>query len=358
MLFMKPDMSKALVSPRTFAPPRSYEELLHRLRETLEAGRGRARKLLEEIQSRMFWETGRWIDLYLKHEKQTAGRAPYGEKVIPKLAEDLTYDKDYLYDSLNVYRNNTIFGTYRELPVGHHRALLRVKDTARRKALAAEAKKEGWTRRELARRIHGQARLPDGGKPAPAPGTFTLRARKGKLRHYRIVERNGRLFLDLGFRDFRDLKGKGPEGDFQDGDIVEGTSLDQLTKKPGAAKTDLYTYKAEVLRFPDADTYWLFIDKGFGGFRDDKIRLRGIDSPEIATPEGAAAKAFVEELLTLPDGERTQESSPYSEVLITTTKTPDKWDRYLVDLYFEKDGREIYLNRLLLDQGHAVPYKE
>ena len=51
-------------------------------------------------------------------------------------------------------------------------------------------------------------------------------------------------------------------------------------------------------------------------------------------------------------------SRPYREVLITTTKTPDKWDRYLVDLYFEKDGREIYLNQLLLDAGHAVPYSE
>src|SRR3989338_2302794 len=98
-------------------PPRSYKELLERVRETLAKGRARAQKALEEIQTRMFWETGRWIHLYLKHEKKTSGRAPYGEKAIPKLSEDLSYDKDYLYDSLNVYRNNTIFGTYRKLSI-------------------------------------------------------------------------------------------------------------------------------------------------------------------------------------------------------------------------------------------------
>jgi len=196
----------------------------------------------------------------------------------------------------------------------------------------------------------------DGRRSSRVAGAFTLRARKGKLHHYRIAERNGRLYVDLGFRDFRELTGR--EGDFKDGDIVEGTLLDRLTKKPSATAADLYTYKAEVRNLPDADTYWLFIHKGFGGFRDDKIRLRGIDAPEINTPEGRAALAFVEELLALPKEKRTGAGGSYREVLITTTKTPDKWDRYLVDLYFEKDGREIHLNRLLLDSGHAVPYSE
>ncbi|OGX04612.1 MAG: hypothetical protein A3G87_08215 [Omnitrophica bacterium RIFCSPLOWO2_12_FULL_50_11] len=336
--------------------PRSYEDLLERVRGTLAAGRARAHKVLEAVQSRMFWETGRWIHLYLKYEKKTGGRAPYGEKVIPKLADDLSYDKDYLYDALRVYRNNTIFGTYRKLPVGLHRELLNVKNPDQRRALASEAQEKGWTRRELTRRIRGQKGVLDGRKSSREAGTFTLRARKGKLRHYRIVERNGRLYVDLGFRDFRELTGH--EGDFKDSDIVEGTLLDRLTKKPSATAADLYTYKAEVRNLPDADTYWLFIDKGFGGFRDDKIRLRGIDAPEINTPEGRAALDFVEKLLRLPEENGSRGSRPYREVLITTTKTPDKWDRYLVDLYFEKDGREIYLNQLLLDAGHAVPYSE
>lgn len=339
------------------SPPHSYEELLERVRETLARGRRLARKALEEIQSRMFWETGRWIHLYLKHEKKTAGRAPYGEKVIPKLAKDVNHDKNYLYDALNVYRNNTIFPALGKLPVTHHRLLLQVKSSDRRKALAAEALKEGWTMRELARRIRAEAALPDGRKTTvESPRPLGLRARRGKLRHYRIAKRNGRLFLDLGFRDFREVKGA--RGPLEDGDIVKGESLDGLTKQAGATAADLYTYKAQVLRLLDADTLWLFIDKGFGGFRDDKIRLREIDAPEIDTPEGRAAAAFVEKQLALSEGEKSGAGGPFREVLITTTKTPDKWDRYLVDLFFEKDGQEIYLNRLLLDTGHAVPYEE
>ncbi|OGW88473.1 MAG: hypothetical protein A3A73_05180, partial [Omnitrophica bacterium RIFCSPLOWO2_01_FULL_50_24] len=321
-------------------PPRSYKELLERVRETLARGRARAQKALEEIQTRMFWETGRWIHLYLKHEKKTPGRAPYGDKVIPKLANDLNHDKNYLYDALSVYRNNPIFPTLGKLTVSHHRALLEVKDAEARKTLAAEALKEGWTVRELAQRIRGQALQTDGGqaaltdgrKPAFAPGSYILRGRKGKLNHCRVVERDGRLFLDLGFRDFRELTGSN-KGNLKNGDIVEGTSLDQLAAKPAATKADLYTYRAKVQHFPDADTYWLFIDKGFGGFRDDKIRLKGIDAPEIDTPEGRAARDFVESLLALPSAEKGK--GPYRDVLIATTKTPDKWDRYLVDLYFE-----------------------
>jgi len=53
--------------------PRSYEDLLERVRGTLAAGRARAHKVLEAIQSRMFWETGRWIHLYLKKKMGHGG---------------------------------------------------------------------------------------------------------------------------------------------------------------------------------------------------------------------------------------------------------------------------------------------
>ena len=52
-----------------------------------------------------------------------------------------------------------------------------------------------------------------------------------------------------------------------------------------------------------------------------KLRLRGLDCPEISTAAGRAAKRFVDGLIKAGD-----------EVIVSTTK-PDKYDRYLADVF-------------------------
>ena len=44
-------------------------------------------------------------------------------------------------------------------------------------------------------------------------------------------------------------------------------------------------------------------------------------------------------------------------VVITTTK-PDKWDRYLSDIYLTLDGADVFLNNRLLELGHARRYDD
>ena len=325
-------MAQTLAVPeKNLRPPASYPELREKIRRTITGG-----------QRRTFWEVGRWIDLYLKNEKQSAGRAPYGEKVVAKLARDLDYSPSLFYDALRFARQNPILHPGVKLTTKHLRILLRVTDGKQKHVLASQAQKYGWGTRRLEKQVQKK--------------TFRLEPRKGKLHHYRIVERNGKNFLDLGFRDWRALPPETKTLGLRPGDRVEGDSFKNLRKKSGAGEPDLglYTYRAEVMSLPDADTHWLFIDKGFGSFREDKIRLRGIDAAEMTTRAGRRAKQFVGRILGFSEKAGAQPV----EVLITTTKVPDKWDRYLVDLYFEKDGREIYLNRLLLDEGLAVPYEE
>lgn len=143
--------------------------------------------------------------------------------------------------------------------------------------------------------------------------------------------------MDLGFSSFIDppaLKG----GSFQEKDIVEARSKNELKKLPHATKADLYTYKAYVERVVDADTLWLRINLGFNFWVRQKVRLRGIDAPELDTKAGLAAKRFVEKKLA---------DAPF--VIVTTTK-PDKFDRYLTDVWISDS---VNLNKLLLESGHA-----
>lgn len=110
----------------------------------------------------------------------------------------------------------------------------------------------------------------------------------------------------------------------------------------------LYTYRLAGIQGVSE----LRIDVGFGVFLNQKlagvdkaragqkVRLRGIDAPELSTAEGVRVKDFVEEAL----GE-------VSFVGVTTTK-PDKYDRYLADVFYlagEEDLNVVLENGTFLN---------
>jgi endonuclease YncB( thermonuclease family) len=83
-----------------------------------------------------------------------------------------------------------------------------------------------------------------------------------------------------------------------------------------------------------------------------KLRLRGIDTPEMSTKEGKHARTFVRRRL-----------SQVPWVVITTWR-PDRYGRYLSDVFFDPDEKDPhvvaregkYLNGELLKAGLAVRY--
>ena len=101
----------------------------------------------------------------------------------------------------------------------------------------------------------------------------------------------------------------------------------------------MFTYIAIVERVIDGDTVDVHIDLGFDIWHSVRLRLLGLDAPEMATPEGKAAKVFVRDAL---EGET---------VTITTHKT-DKYGRYLAEIF----QRDQSFNKALIDLGFAVPY--
>lgn len=116
-------------------------------------------------------------------------------------------------------------------------------------------------------------------------------------------------------------------------------------------KDFLYLYKAEVLKVYDGDTITVMIDLGMSCFVKEKIRLFGIDAPELRGEEkqrGIEARDHLANLLESGD------------VFILTKKdNKGKYGRYLADVYVHDSifNDLINVNRTMVDTGHAV-FKE
>lgn len=91
----------------------------------------------------------------------------------------------------------------------------------------------------------------------------------------------------------------------------------------------MWTYKAKVNRVIDGDTLDLEVDLGFRVGIGVRIRLAGVDAPELSEPRGHMAKQFVEHLL--PVG---------SPVTIRSEKDKRSFDRYVASVTLA-DGSDL-----------------
>lgn len=95
----------------------------------------------------------------------------------------------------------------------------------------------------------------------------------------------------------------------------------------------------------DGDTITCVLDLGWRISFTSSIRLYGINAPELSTPEGVAARNYVQSLL-----------SPGDHVTVVSHKllgNTEKYGRVLASVTLP-DGRD--LSTLMLGDGHAVAY--
>lgn len=111
----------------------------------------------------------------------------------------------------------------------------------------------------------------------------------------------------------------------------------------------MYEYNVkEVVKVVDGDTLDVLIDVGFSVFLKQRVRLKGVNTPEIhfanntEKQSGEAAKTYVLTWL-----------SENSKLQIKTYKD-DKYGRLLADLISVNTNQS--LNDALIQTGHAVPY--
>lgn len=309
-----------------------YSVLKVRVRETLLAGQRR----IEQEKILTYWNTGKLIN---EHIRLNNGRANYAEKVIRRLEADLGVDETVLRRTAQFQATFPIRATWRELTWSHYRSLLAVKDETDRTKLAELAEREQWDSDKLSVWIqklkYENGRLPAGvSEPLVEP-------KAGIPGLYRVVKSAGALAVDLGFASYVELSKVESRG-LKEGAIVQWSPGGKPVPEKNAETSHLYAYSAELIRVVDGDTVWMRIWLAPPIWIKQKLRLRGINAPELDTTEGESAKRFVASVL-----------NQSQSITITTTKT-DKWDRYLSDVFLEmKEGEVIYLNNHLLENGHA-----
>lgn len=112
----------------------------------------------------------------------------------------------------------------------------------------------------------------------------------------------------------------------------------------------LHYYKAKLVRVIDADTLVFDVDQGLHEWHHGlKVRLFGVNAPEMNTEAGQAARAYVVNWL-----------NDHPQVIIKTIQDKegvdksDSFGRYLAIVYTYQG---VSLADELLRDRHAIPYR-
>ncbi|MFA7254863.1 MAG: DUF1016 N-terminal domain-containing protein [Candidatus Omnitrophota bacterium] len=342
--------------------PASYKRLVSDIASLYEG----ARKALVEA----YWKIGQHI---VQVEQQGAIKAAYGAGLLLHLSEDLTKQCGPGFSDSNLRRMRQFYLSYPKRAAPHkltwaqYAELLPIENAAKRELLIQKAIREdldskairALVRQEAVREQVAQNLNPTSEVGMVEPPELMTPIR-GTLYTYRILQPrlvgagNSELLIDLGFSSYQDLDNI-TSRKFKAGDIISSAkdakgnyalktpSPNPLPGGEDKGEEALFTYQAEVEKVVDGDTLRVVVDLGFGFKTRQYLRLRGLDCPEMTTPEGKKAAEFVRARIRTAD-----------QIVLTSSKS-DKYDRYLADVFYaDKTGTEQFLNNVLLENGYAV----
>lgn len=110
---------------------------------------------------------------------------------------------------------------------------------------------------------------------------------------------------------------------------------------PAARLAPAYSYAATLVSVYDGDSITVMVDLGMHVSVRTRLRLLGIDAPEMGTPEGRAARDHLRALLGA------------ARLVVRTYRDPgDKYGRWLA--LVEADG--VNVNDAMVAGGHARAY--
>jgi len=341
----------------------TYQTLLSDISKIYLKAKSRAKQEVDKILIEAYWNIGKRI---VNTEQNSQERAPYGNQLIEHLSENLTQKLGNGFSVTNLRYMRQFYIAYPirqvsgELNWTHFQALSTIKDKETREYYQHQAQKNQWSSRQLnvaLKKDKVDRQIIVAQRPQEYEEEQTdLEFHRGVLYTYQWIDNpvfpveNHYLILNLGFNFWREIPSTGLHP--LNGSLVQSKKVgrEYFLEVSQTKESTLYTYKAFVERVVDGDTLWCQIDCGFGNWTRQKLRLRGIDCPEITTQKGQQAKTFVEQKLRQVN------------FVVVKTYASDKYDRYLTELFTapgDNSAQSVadsgqFLNQELLDKGLAV----
>ena len=116
---------------------------------------------------------------------------------------------------------------------------------------------------------------------------------------------------------------------------------------------DDYIRRAKIVRLVAGDTVAVDIDLGMAITTRQRLRLFGINTPEVRGPEKVAGHAATQHLADLLV--RYRHEGEWDIVVQTRKDKRGKFGRYLASLIgADQDGNPVDLNMKMVADGHAV----
>lgn len=289
-----------------------------------------------------YWNIGKRV---VEIEQDGDIHAHYGEGLLQRVSDELRakYGKGFSVGNIQNMRRFFLaypkYQTSDKLTWSQYVELLPVADKRKRARLEERAKRQKMTAREVrvaaAKIGEGRGNEASEGKALPPlkrPVVLTFNTyKKVKPEILKLLSSPaaGAIFVDCGFYVYRE--------------VPETATGFEIAARP------FYVYRAAVERVIDGDTLKVLIDVGFGATVRESLRLRGVNTPEVGTPEGEAAKKYVVRLL------------PPGTPIVIKSHRSDLHGRFVADVFLTTTppgGEVVYLNQELLDKGLAVRVAE
>lgn len=323
---------------------KAITSLIETIRNEIEHGKTNIQNTIETEKTKTYWNIGKHIH---EHLLDYQDKAVYGDYLFKTIALELKISKRALYRAVQFHETYPkIVPALAQLTWTHYTLLLSVDDEEKRKEYEQLVIDNVLSTRELEELIKKDTKNKH--------KKLVLNEKRGFLNTYRLKKiKTGTLCIDLGFRIYTDIIDKRKK--YKENDIIQVKKINNITtmtETNEAAFAFIYTYRGMVKEVIDGDTLWIDIDLGFNTWTCQKLRFKSINAAKISTKKGIQAKQFIENAL-----------NP-CEFIIVKTYYRDKYNRYLSDIFYDKNERNIfkvaekgtYLNQELIDKGFAVKY--
>lgn len=113
----------------------------------------------------------------------------------------------------------------------------------------------------------------------------------------------------------------------------------------------LYTFRGHVTHVVDGDTIDCDIDVGFKVSMTHRLRLHGINTPELRSPDEETRERAIR-------AKQLVETYVLGKDVYVQTYKDDVFGRYLARVYVQHDSETYCLNDLLVETGYAVRFME